>query len=120
MDDVETIAKFGVDETYIFIADSSKRDEAAYPTDAEFEVTFNSQFRNITKFEVLQASIPRTDYLVDETECSFTYAITQPTDIINWEQQLEYNPLTGNSSIRTANITPGDYNSYRDVYQSVV
>ena len=111
MDDIETISKFGVDETYIFIADSSKRDKAAYPTAAEYEVTFNSQFRNITKFEVLQASIPRTDYLVDETECSFTYAIEQPTNINTWQDQLTaINPLTGNSSIRTANITPGDYN----------
>ena len=83
----------------------------AYPTAAEYEVTFNSQFRNITKFEVLQASIPRTDYLVDETECSFTYAIAQPTNINTWREQLAtVDPLTGNSSIRTANITPGDYN----------
>jgi len=111
MDDIETISKFGVDDTYIFIADSSKRDKAAYPTASEFEVTFNSQFKNIVKFEVLQASIPRTDYLVDDTECSFTYAITQPTNINTWQQELtKINPLTGNSSIRTANITPGDYN----------
>ena len=103
MDDVETISKFGVDETYIFIADSSKRDKAAYPTAAEYEVQFNSQFRNIVKFEVLQASIPRTDYLVDETECSFTYAINQPTNINTWQQDVAGN-------IRTANITPGDYN----------
>jgi len=103
MDDIETISKFGVDDTYIFIADSSKRDKAAYPTASEFEVQFNSQFRNITKFEVLQASIPRTDYLVDETECSFTYAISQPTNINTWQQDLAGN-------IRTANITPGDYN----------
>ena len=103
MDDIETISKFGVDDTYIFIADSSKRDKAAYPTASEFEVTFNSQFRNIVKFEVLQASIPRTDYLVDETECSFTYAINQPTNINTWQQDVAGN-------IRTANITPGDYN----------
>jgi hypothetical protein len=74
-----------------------------YPTASEFEVQFNSQFRNVTKFEVLQASIPRTDYLVDETECSFTYAINQPTNINTWQRDI-----VGN--IRTANITPGDYN----------
>lgn len=103
MDDIKTISKFGVDETYIFIADSSKRDKTAYPTAAEYEVQFNSQFRNIVKFEVLQASIPRTDYLVDETECSFTYAINQPTNINTWQRDVAGN-------IRTANITPGDYN----------
>jgi hypothetical protein len=46
MDDIETISKFGVDETYIFIADSSKRDKAAYPSAAEYEINFNSQFKS--------------------------------------------------------------------------
>ncbi|AGE50899.1 hypothetical protein PBCVCVB1_583R [Paramecium bursaria Chlorella virus CVB-1] len=102
MDDVETILSKGVDETYIFLVDSSKRDKAAYPTPSEFEVTFNSQFRNVTKFEILNVSIPRTDYLVDETERSLVYAIGQPTNIATWESEL--------TQIRTANITPGDYN----------
>lgn len=104
MDDIETIEKFGVDDTYVFIADSSKRDKSVYPSASEYEVTFNSQFRNIVKFEVLQASIPRTDYLVDETECAISYAITQPTNINTWREDV----VPG--SIRTANITPGDYN----------
>jgi len=103
MDDIETIEKFGQDETYIFVADSSKRDKLVYPTAAEFEVIFNNQFRNIVKFEVLQATIPRTDYLVDETECTFAYAIGQPTNINSWETDIAGN-------IRVANITPGDYN----------
>ena len=102
MDDVETILSKGTDETYIFLVDSAKRDKAAYPTPSEFEVTFNSQFRNVTKFEILNVSIPRTDYLVDETERSLVYAIGQPTNIATWESDL--------TQIRTANITPGDYN----------
>jgi hypothetical protein len=103
MDDVETIEKFGVDETFIFLADSAKRDKAAYPTAAEYEVLFNSQFRNVVKFEVLKVNIPRTDYLVDETESTFSYSIDQPTNINTWQTQVQGN-------IRTANITPGDYN----------
>lgn len=103
MDDVGTIQKFGVDDTYVFIADSSKRDKSVYPSASEYEVTFNSQFRNIVKFEVLQASIPRTDYLIDETECTISYAITQPTNINTWREDVA-------PGIRTANITPGDYN----------
>ncbi len=103
MDDVDTISKFGIDETYIFIADSSKRDTSVFPTASEYDVQFNSQFRNVVKFEVLQASIPRTDYLIDETECSFAYAINQPKNINTWKQDIAGN-------IRTANIRPGDYN----------
>ena len=103
MDDVDFIEKFGVDETYIFIADSAKRDKSVYPTASEYEIHFDSQFKNIVKFEVLQASIPRTDYLVDETENTVAYAIGQPTNISNWQ-----NDLIGN--IRIANIAPGDYN----------
>jgi hypothetical protein len=103
MDDVETIEKFGVDETFIFVADSAKRDKAAYPTAAEYEVYFNAQFRNVVKFEVLKVNIPRTDYLVDETECTISYAINQPTSIATWQQEIQGN-------IRTASIAPGDYN----------
>jgi hypothetical protein len=102
MDDIETILSKGKDETYIFLADSSKRDKAAYPTAAEYEILFNAQFRNVTKFEILNCSIPRTDYLVDETERSLVYAIGQPTNVANWQSEL--------TQIRTANITPGDYN----------
>ncbi|AGE56022.1 hypothetical protein ATCVMO0605SPH_555R [Acanthocystis turfacea Chlorella virus MO0605SPH] len=102
MDDVQTILEKGRDETYIFLADSSKRDKAAFPTAAEYEVTFNSQFRNVTKFEILNVNIPRTDYLVDSSECSLKYAIGQPTNINTWQTEL--------TQIRTANITPGDYN----------
>jgi hypothetical protein len=103
MDDIETINKFGVDETYIFIADSSKRDKAVYPSASEYEVTFNAQFRNVVKFEILQASVARTDYLVDESECTISYAIGHPKNINTWQQDIGGN-------IRTANITPGDYN----------
>ena len=103
MDDIETITKFGVDETYIFIADSSKRDKAVYPSASEYEVTFNAQFRNVVKFEILQASVARTDYLVDESECTFSYAIGHPKNISTWREDVAGN-------VRTANIAPGDYN----------
>ena len=102
MDDIQTILEKGVDQTYIFLVDSAKRDKSAYPSAAEFEVVFNSMFRNVTKFEVLSVNIPRTDYLVDSNENTFVYAIGQPTNISSWQSDL--------ANIRTANITPGDYN----------
>lgn len=102
MDDIETIMTKGVDQTYVFLADSAKRDKSAYPYASEYEVTFNSNFRNVTKFEILNVNIPRTDYLIDSTESSLVYAIGQPTGINTWQSEL--------TQIRTANITPGDYN----------
>lgn len=102
MDDIETILSKGIDQTYIFLADSAKRDKAAYPSPSEYELVFNSQFRNVTKFEILNVNIPRTDYLVDNTENSLVYAIGHPTNISTWQSDL--------TQIRTANITPGDYN----------
>jgi hypothetical protein len=102
MDDIQTIIEKGRDETYVFLVDSSKRDRAAYPTAAEYDITFDAQFRNVTKFEILNVNIPRTDYLVDSSENRLVYAIGQPTNIGTWQSQL--------TQIRTANITPGDYN----------
>jgi hypothetical protein len=103
MDDVEWLNKHGVEETYIFIADSSLRDKAAYPTPSEYEIVFNSQFRNVVKFEILEVNIPRTDYIVDETENTFVYAVNQPKSISTWKTDIQGN-------IRTMTITPGDYN----------
>jgi hypothetical protein len=102
MDDVQTILEKGRDETYIFLADSSKRDREAFPSAAEYEVSFNAHFRNVTKFEILNVNIPRTDYLIDSSENQLVYAIGQPSGIGTWQSDL--------TQIRTANITPGDYN----------
>jgi hypothetical protein len=102
MDDIKTILADGVDETYLFLVDSAKRDKAAWPTASEYSITFNAQFRNVVKFEILNVNIPRTDYLVDSSECSFVYALGQPTNIADWQSQL--------TQIRTANVTYGDYN----------
>ena len=103
MDDVDYLNKNGVEETFIFLADSSMRDKAAYPSPSEYEIVFNSQFRNVVKFEVLEVNVPRTDYIVDETENTFVYAINQPSSISSWKTDVA-------SNIRTTTITPGDYN----------
>ena len=103
MDDVEWMAKNGVEETFIFLADSAKRDKSAFPRPNEYEVIFNSQFRNVVKFEILEVNVPRTDYIIDETENTLVYSIVQPTSINSWSKEMSGN-------IRTATVSPGDYN----------
>jgi hypothetical protein len=103
MDDVEYLEKYGKDQSFLFLADSAKRDKSVYPSPAEFSVSFNSPFRNVVGFELVEVNIPRTDYIVDSTENTLTYSINVPTSITTWQTEVE--PGT-----RTATFTPGDYN----------
>ena len=72
MDDIEYLQAHGVEQTYVFLADSSQRDTAVYPTASEYDITFNAPFRNVVKFELLEVNIARTDYLVDSSENTLT------------------------------------------------
>ena len=100
MEDVLAINE-GIDKTYVFLADSSQRDTSVYPSPTEYSVPFNAAFTNVVGFELLEVNVPRTDYIVDSTENTLTYALDVPTDIATW---------AGIGNVRTAVFTPGDYN----------
>lgn len=103
MDDIEYLQAHGVEQTYVFLADSSQRDTAVYPTASEYDITFNAPFRNVVKFELLEVNIARTDYLVDSSENTLTYSLDTPTSIATWASDVAGN-------VRTVTVPPGDYN----------
>ncbi len=103
MDDVEYLERVGKDESFLFLADSAKRDKSVYPSPAEYAVTFNSPFRNVVGFELVEVNVPRTDYIVDSTENTLTYSVDVPSSITTWQTDVE-------AGTRTATFSPGDYN----------
>jgi Family of unknown function (DUF5901) len=103
MDDVEYLERHGKDQSFLFLADSAKRDKSVYPSPAEYAVTFNSPFRNVVGFELVEVSVPRTDYIVDSTENTLTYSVTPPASILTWQADVE-------AGTRVATFSPGDYN----------
>jgi hypothetical protein len=66
MEDVQYLMQNSVEEQYLFMVDSNLRDKAAYPHPNHYQVTFQSSFNNVVGLDVVDASIPRTQYSVDE------------------------------------------------------
>jgi hypothetical protein len=90
MEDISYLAKHAKEESFLFIVDSSKRNKNAYPNPNEYSIEFDRPFTNVFGFDLLYASIPRTEYTVDAHSNQLTYR--------------------ANGYSHTLTIEPGDYN----------
>lgn len=92
IEDIDYLKENSVKNNYIFFSDSKNRDKVAYPTPSEYTITFVQPFRNVYSIDILDASIPRTEYFVESYTNSITFQIA-------------------NNSYTTVYIDPGNYNS---------
>jgi len=92
MEDAGYLKKYGKEESFLFVVDSQKRDMYADPNPSEYTIEFNAPFKNVIGIELLDATIPRTEYTIDDT----------------------YNTLVYSTSVddtkKTVTVPPGDYN----------
>lgn len=65
IEDIEYLKEHSMQESYMFFVDSKFRDRDMWPTPQEYGVSFSTPFRNVYSIEILDASIPRTQYNVD-------------------------------------------------------
>ena len=65
MEDVQYLKDHSTKESYMFNVDSKDRDKDTYYSPAEYAVKFSAPFKLVYSLEVLDASIPRTQYGVD-------------------------------------------------------
>lgn len=72
--DVGYLRSIGKVESFPVSIDSSLRNKVAYPTPAEYEVEFDTPFQNVIGFDVLDASIPNTMYVVDTHNNAMAFA----------------------------------------------
>lgn len=66
LEDVYYLKKNSIKESYMFYVDSQFRDKNLYQSPSEYAITFDAPFKNVYAIEVLDASIPRTQYSVDK------------------------------------------------------
>ena len=90
MEDVEAMKRGFKEESYLFVVDSSKRDKYAFVSPSEYTIQFNAPFKNVIGVELLDASIPRTEYVVDESCNTLVYTVS--------------------SVKKNITVPPGDYN----------
>jgi hypothetical protein len=69
IDDVQFLRDNSVEESYLFIVDSDTRDRRIYPEPNLYAVQFDSPFQNVIGIDIIDGTIPRTQYAVD-TVCN--------------------------------------------------
>lgn len=79
-EDVDYLKSHSVKESYLFYVDSEKRSKEKFPEPNTYEINFDSPFENVYSLEILDASIPRTQYSIDIHNNQFRYSM----DGINW------------------------------------
>lgn len=65
MEDIDYLKAHSQKNSYMFYVDSAKRNRQVYPSPTQYQVQFNTPLRNVYSIQVLDASVPRTHYNVD-------------------------------------------------------
>lgn len=73
IEDIQYLQQNGDKETYLLLVDSSKRDRGAWPTPSEYEVRFETPFRHVYGIDIINASIPRTQYNIESFNNTFQF-----------------------------------------------
>ena len=73
--DVKFLATNASSAAYLFLVDSATRDLTFHPDANEYIVRFNAPFENVVGVDLVDASVPRTEYVIEsgENTLAFTY-----------------------------------------------
>jgi len=75
MEDVDYLEAHGDKVAFQFMVDSKNRDKTAWPTPSEYVIPFTTAFTHVVAVDVLEASIPRTNYNVDDSTCTLALSV---------------------------------------------
>jgi len=100
IEDVDYLKQNSEKQSYIFLINSKDRNKAAYPTPSEYVIDFSQPFHNVIGLNVVDASIPRTMYNVDQYNNTFHYFIHA--------SNYDLSGVTADHFAK-ATIDPGDY-----------
>lgn len=102
-DDVQWLRSQGgvAEKSFMFLVDSSMRDVTAWPTPSEYVVTLPMPLRNVFAVDLVDATIPRTEYSVERDSCSVVFAVSQAHATVREARAA--------GVALTARVVPGDY-----------
>ena len=66
IEDIDYLYKNSVKDNAVIFVDSSKRNKLTYPDPNSYTITFDEPFKYVYGIEILDASIPRAMYQIDE------------------------------------------------------
>lgn len=102
MEDVQHMIANATEQSFLFILDSSMRNPYAYPSPSEYYIPFPQPFKNVFSVDLVDATIPRTEYSVDTHSNTLSYA---PGTYTSYDDALRDQALV------TVSLQPGDYNT---------
>lgn len=73
MEDIQYLKAHGTSRSFVFFLDSNMRDRNIFPNDNEYAISFAIPFKNVYSIDILDVSIPRTEYIVDLDNNMFVY-----------------------------------------------
>jgi hypothetical protein len=79
MEDVAFMRKVGVEQAYLLLVDSSQRDKRYDKHPNQYDVVFTTPFRNVVGIDIVAASVPRTQYVVEENSNMLAYKLQNDT-----------------------------------------
>lgn len=65
LEDVDYLKKRSIKKSYMFYIDSKDRDRNIFPKPNHYQIEFSAPFKNVYGLEIIDASIPRTQYAID-------------------------------------------------------
>jgi len=88
IEDIDFLYQNSIKENIIIIVDSSKRNKLLYPNVSEFQIDFIEPFNFVYGIEVIDTTIPRTTFMIDNYNDELLYK--EGFDILN---QDSYNKI---------------------------
>ena len=103
IEDVDYMKQNSIKENYTFIVDSKFRNQEEYPNPNNYVVNFDIPFKNVFGIEILDVSVPKTMYNIDNnTNKLYIYINTTKNSIINYFDMAEGLNWEKFSSIKNA------------------
>ena len=81
IEDIDFLYQNSIKENIIILVDSSKRNKLLYPNVSEFQIDFIEPFNFVYGIEVIDTTIPRTTFMIDNYNDEFLYK--EGFDILN-------------------------------------
>lgn len=75
IEDIDYLYKNSIKDNAVIFVDSSKRDKLTYPDPNSYTINFDEPFKYVYGIEILDASIPRAMYQIDENNNKLEFFI---------------------------------------------
>jgi hypothetical protein len=75
IEDVQYLMQNSTEESYLYNVNSSIRDKSIWPYPNQYAIRFDSPFKQVIGIDVVDATIPRTQYTVDSVNNSLVFDV---------------------------------------------